>query len=66
MNIITTLIEVLIVATGTVFIVWGLLVAFYYAAGKIIKLLGYWPLFYRGLMYIGKERNEKSSTNKNK
>lgn len=51
-------IEVAIYVVGVTVILAGLLWVFWWAVGKIIKMLGYWPLFYRTMMRIGQERYE--------
>lgn len=55
---INKIIEWCIYAAGVAVIIPGLLWVFWWGVGKTIKLLGYWPLFYRTMMRIAQERYE--------
>lgn len=49
----------LIVFTGSIVLTWGLLHISWFALGKIIKLLGYWPMFMKALAKVAEEKYKK-------
>lgn len=52
-------IEFMIFAVGAATIIAGLLYAFWWSVGKIIKMLGYWKYFIKALGIAAREINEK-------
>lgn len=53
------LIEFLIYVCGVLVLIAGLLYVIWWSIGQIIKLSGYWKLFYRALMIAGREAYEE-------